>query len=170
MNNKKLFTVVMIPFILLCLLIARAEYHLSMGTQWDFAITGYDPRDLLRGHYLRFRVVYDWHESKNECNNEPDCAYCLTDVGNQAPKVQIVPTRLAKQCDGFMKYDDPEQPLNRFYIAETQAKLAEDILRQARIDNTAYLRLSINKQGSPRIVDLLIDGQPLEQLLKTAQE
>ncbi|MBL1319894.1 MAG: GDYXXLXY domain-containing protein [Methylophaga sp.] len=46
----------MIPFILLCLLIARAEYHLSVGTQWDTAITGYAPRDLLRGHYLRFRL------------------------------------------------------------------------------------------------------------------
>jgi len=37
----------MIPFILLCLLIARAQYHLNGGVQWDFAITGYGPRDLL---------------------------------------------------------------------------------------------------------------------------
>lgn len=162
--------VVMIPFILLCLLIARAEYHLNTGAQWDFAITGYDPRDLLRGHYLRFRIAYDWQEIHNECNGEASCSYCLSDVGKQAPKVQIVPSHLAKQCDGFMQYDDLQTPLNRFYIAETQAQLAEDILRQARIDNTAYLRLSINKEGVPRIVDLLIDGQSLEELLKKAPE
>ncbi|MBL1319896.1 MAG: GDYXXLXY domain-containing protein [Methylophaga sp.] len=170
MNNKKLFMVVMIPFILLCLLIARAEYHLSVGAQWDFAITGYDPRDLLRGHYLRFRLAYDWQETKNECSGRTSCSYCLTDIGEQAPKVQIVDTHTAKQCDGFMQYDDLQTPLNRFYIAETQAKLAEDILRQARIDNTAYLRLSINKKGEPRIVDLLIDGRPLEELLKEASK
>ncbi len=166
MINKKILLAVMLPFILLCLLIARAEYHLSMGTQWDFAITGYDPRDLLRGHYLRFRVAYDWQESKNECSGGMGCSYCLTNVGKQAPKVQIVDTAIAKQCGGFMQYDDLQEPLNRFYIPETHARLAEDLLRQARIDNTAYLRLSINKKGEPRIVDLLIDGQPLEELLK----
>ena len=166
MINKKLLLAVMIPFILLCLLIARAEYHLSMGTQWDFAITGYDPRDLLRGHSLRFRVAYDWQESQNERSGEVGCSYCLTDVGKLVPKVQIVDTAIAKQCNGFMQYDDLQEPLNRFYIPETQARLAEDLLHQARIDNTAYLRLSINKKGEPRIVDLLIDGQSLEKLLK----
>lgn len=170
MINKKLLLTVMIPFILLCLLIARAEYHLSIGAQWDFAITGYDPRDLLRGHYLRFRLAYDWQEPQNKCSDGVGCSYCFTDVGNQAPKVQIVDSHIAKQCDGFMQYDDLQQPLNRFYIAETQAKLAENLLRQARIDNTAYLRLSINKKGAPRIVDLLIDGQSLNQLLKEASE
>lgn len=28
------------------------------GTEWDVPIAGYDPRDLLRGHYVQFR--YDW--------------------------------------------------------------------------------------------------------------
>ncbi|PHS24478.1 MAG: hypothetical protein COA83_07710 [Methylophaga sp.] len=98
------------------------------------------------------------------------CSYCLTDVGKQAPKVQIVDTPSAKLCDGFMQYDDLQAPLNRFYIAETQAKKAEGILRQARLDNTAYLRLSINKKGAPRIVDLLIDGRPLKQLLKEVSD
>lgn len=170
MKNKKLFMVVMIPFVLLCLLIVRAEYHVAMGAQWDFAITGYDPRDLLRGHYLRFRLVYDWQKPKNECSGELGCSYCLTNVGNQAPKVKIVSTHLAQHCDGFMQYDDLQEPLNRFYIPEMQAKLAEDLLRQARIDETAYLRLSIDKNGAPRIVDLLIDGQSLGELLKKTQE
>ena len=171
MMNKKLLMVVMIPFVLLCLLIARAEYHINTGTQWDFKITGYDPRDLLRGHYLRFRIAYDWQESRKDCVEDRGCAYCLTNnVGEQAPKVQIIDTHFAKQCDGFMQYGELQEPLNRFYIPETQAKLAEDLLRQARIDNTAYLRLSINKAGIARIVDLLIDGRPLGELLKDASE
>ena len=168
MMNKKLLMVVMIPFVLLCLLIARAEYHINSGAQWDFKVTGYDPRDLLRGHYLRFRLAYDWQEPRRQCAGDKGCSYCLTDVGEQAPKVQIIDTHLAKQCNGFMQSDDLQAPLNRFYIPETHAKLAEDILRQARIDNTAYLRLSINKAGIARIVDLLIDGRPLEELLEEA--
>ncbi|MFK5951291.1 MAG: GDYXXLXY domain-containing protein [Methylococcales bacterium] len=165
MINKKLFLIVMLPFILLCLLIARAEFHLSRGTQWDFAITGYDPRDLLRGHYLRFRLAYDWKTPQNKCSSKQNCSFCLTEVGKQAPKVQKLDTPLAKQCDGFMQYDDRQELLNRFYIAENNAKLAENLLRQARLDNTAYLRVSINKEGVPHIVDLLIDGKPLETSL-----
>jgi uncharacterized membrane-anchored protein len=169
MINKNLLMIVMIPFILLCLLIARAEYHLSTGKQWDIAITGYDPRDLLRGHYLRFRLAYDWQEPKKQCATK-SCSYCLTDVGELAPKVQIIETQLAKQCDGFMQYGDLKTPLNRFYIPETQARFAEDLLRQARVDKTAYLRVSVDKKGVPQIVDLLIDGRPLGDLLKEASE
>jgi len=166
MNNKNSLIIVLIPFFLLCLLIARAEYHLSMGTQWDFAITGYDPRDLLRGHYLRFRLDYDWQTSQKQCVDNSNCAYCLSDIGNKAPKVHIVDTAIAKQCDGYMHYGERQAPLNRFYIPETQAALAEDLLRQAQSDNSAYLRLSINKEGIAQIVDLIIEGKPLEDLLK----
>ncbi len=165
MSNKKLLLIVMLPFVLLCLLIVRAEFHLSRGTQWDFAITGYDPRDLLRGHYLRFKLAYDWKTPRNKCSSKQNCSFCLTEVGKQAPIVQKIDTPLAKQCDGFMQYDDHQELLNRFYIAENKAKLAEGLLRQARLDDTAYLRVSINKEGTPHIVDLLIDGQSLKTLL-----
>jgi hypothetical protein len=30
----------------------------QMGTDWEVPISGYDPRDLLRGHYITFQ--YDW--------------------------------------------------------------------------------------------------------------
>lgn len=32
----------------------------AQGVEWDVAVTGYDPRDLLRGHYIRF--AYIWPE------------------------------------------------------------------------------------------------------------
>jgi uncharacterized membrane-anchored protein len=167
MINKKLLAIVLLPFILLCLLILRAEYHLSTGSKWDFAITGYDPRDLLRGHYLRFRIKYDWQETKNKCVDKYNCGYCLTKIKNQqAPKVQIVDKTIAQQCDGFMLYNELQTPLNRFYIPEKYAQKAETILQNARQNNTAFLRLSISTQGKAQIVDLLIDGKPLNQLLK----
>lgn len=30
----------------------------AQGVEWDVAVTGYDPRDLLRGHYIRFAYVW----------------------------------------------------------------------------------------------------------------
>lgn len=166
MKNKQVLIAVAIPFILLCLLIARAEYHIRSGEQWNFAITGYDPRDLLRGHYLRFRLAYDWDTKKNSCNYGQPCCMCLTRTEAKAPKVHQTNCDTAKtQCDGFM-LSTHQNTLNRFYISETEARRAEDILRQARRDNSAYLTVSINKKGEPRIVDLLIGEQPINDILK----
>ncbi|WCT76847.1 GDYXXLXY domain-containing protein [Novosphingobium humi] len=30
----------------------------AQGVEWDVAVRGYDPRDLLRGHYIRFAYVW----------------------------------------------------------------------------------------------------------------
>ena len=56
--------------------------------------------------------------------------------------------------------------LKRFYIAEAEATRAEKILQQAQINNNALLTVSINKKGEAKIVDLLIDGKPIADLLK----
>lgn len=37
---------------------AMSESVSREGTDWDVPIAGYDPRDLLRGHYVEF--TYDW--------------------------------------------------------------------------------------------------------------
>lgn len=35
-----------------------ADRQSRQGTEWDVPIQGYDPRDLLQGHYVQFQ--YDW--------------------------------------------------------------------------------------------------------------
>ncbi len=166
MKNKKVLIAVAIPFLVLCLLIIRAEYHIISGEQWKFEITGYDPRDLLRGHYLRFRIAYDWDTKEDSCSVQ-SCCLCLTRADQSAPKVKKTSCDVAQtQCDGFMlsKY---QNTLKRFYISEDEAKRAEKLLQQAQTNNDAYLAVSINARGEPRIVDLLIGDQPINDLLKT---
>ena len=170
MKNKRVILAVAIPFILLCLLIVRAEYHVKTGQQWNFKMTGYDPRDLLRGHYLQFRVEYDWQAARGSCSSSQTCCLCLTSTGEITPSVHKTSCSTAKtQCDGFM-LSEHQQSLNRFYIAETEARRAEKIVQQARRDNNAYITTSINNQGEPVIVDLLIGKQSLNDLLKLPAE
>lgn len=165
MKNKTLMFVVMIPFILLCLLIVRAEHHLNTGTEWDIELTGYDPRDLLRGHYLRLRLDYDWDEEKTDYCSGTSCCLCLIPSDKQAPKVHKEYCGTAKsQCDAYIR-PEFETSLDRYYVPETEALRAEGILQQARQENNAYIRLSINTRGEPRILDLLIDGKSLNTLL-----
>lgn len=165
--HKKVLIVVSIPFILLCLLIVRAEVHISQGKEWDFQVQGYDPRDLLRGHYLRFGLRYDWEdESVQACSDPDDCCLCLTDVGGAVPKVKSFACETARQeCDGYIR-NDLQSSLNRYYIPEDQAKQAEKILREARIDNEAFLTISVNSKGEPLIRDMILHGESLEELIK----
>ncbi len=165
MTRKILLAIVLIPFITLCLLIARAELHINQSKIWHFEVQGYDPRDLLRGHYLRFTLNYDIEHSTNQCSGT-NCCLCLTDVGNKVPKVTKKTCVSAKnQCDGYIN-DKLARKLNRYYIGEQQAKQAEKILREARSNNSALLSLAINAKGEPQITDMIIDGQSLTARLK----
>lgn len=41
----------------------------QQGEEWLIPITGYDPRDLLRGHYVQYR--YDWPVQRNASLDDP---------------------------------------------------------------------------------------------------
>ncbi|MDJ0641272.1 MAG: GDYXXLXY domain-containing protein [Erythrobacter sp.] len=56
--------VVVLPVIGLGGLWAWSDHLSRQGTEWDVAVRGYDPRDLLRGHYVEF--TYDWPEPERE--------------------------------------------------------------------------------------------------------
>jgi len=170
MINKKILVAVLIPFLLLCLLIVRAEIHIQQGREWTFHVQGYDPRDLLRGHYLRFNLRYNWVDGKSQCESAHDCCLCLSDIGEVVPTVAKTNCEVAQnQCDGYI-HGDFERSLNRYYIPENQAAQAEQILRDARANNDAYLSLSINSRGVPQITDMIIDGESLNELIKQLPE
>jgi len=77
--------VLVLPLLGLGALWGQSHRTYNEGTEWDVPIAGYDPRDLLRGHYVEF--TYDWpyrgpaaDESRNEFLGPPPAALCL--VGN----------------------------------------------------------------------------------------
>ncbi len=169
-RNKIILIAVALPFIVLCLLVVRAEYNIRNGEQWSFEITGYDPRDLLRGHYLQFNLKYNWQDNKNNCKTNQDCCLCLTENSSAYPDVHKTACDIARQqCDGYMLMDS-DNVLKRFYIPEDSAKTAEKLLRNARSQQQAYLSVSINKKGQPTIIDLFINQQSISEILKMQQE
>lgn len=48
----------LLPLFGLAMIWFLTDRNSDQGTEWDVPIAGYDPRDLLRGHYVQFR--YDW--------------------------------------------------------------------------------------------------------------
>jgi hypothetical protein len=79
--------VLVLPLAGLAGLWAQSDYLSRQGTDWEVEIQGYDPRDLLRGHYVEF--TYDWPLA-GEDDASGDAA---------AEEVEVVPTRLCLYGD-----------------------------------------------------------------------
>ena len=59
MNRRLAFALALaLPLAGLAASWAGTHHRARQGVEWDVPIAGYDPRDLLRGHYVIYR--YDW--------------------------------------------------------------------------------------------------------------
>ncbi len=113
--NKKLIILLALPIaVLLCISIYWAIYA-SFGQKVKIAIRGYDPRDLLSGHYISYTI--DW--------NKTDCSQ-FTD--NLCPQTEF--------ChNGDCK----------FYIPEANAEQLEQLLNTSAHDFHIVYRYKINQ-------------------------
>ncbi len=157
MARKLLIPALLLPLLVIVLGIAKAEWHLAHARVWAFDITGYDPRDILRGHYLQYRL--DLHEEAalggcEEALGEP-CCLCLTSKGVDAPpKVQRATCELARQsCEGVLQTGRLKE-LERYYIPEVGAQKLEQDLREAAARGEARLLVAIDSAGRPQVQTL----------------
>jgi hypothetical protein len=58
MNRLARIAAVLLPAFGLAALWVESHLTYNEGTEWDVPVMGYDPRDMLRGHYVEF--TYDW--------------------------------------------------------------------------------------------------------------
>ena len=168
--------VLSMPLLVFVLAVVNAERHLSTGEVYRFAITGYDPRDLLRGRYLQFRLAFDWQDQgATTCQDaalSQDCCLCLiankdgTDnTGDAPPKVAYIKCEEPRDhCDDVLQ-QRALQDLNRFYVPEESARKAEVLLVEAQREGTAFVSVSVTRDGSAQLVDLEINGKPIGDLL-----
>ena len=154
---------VILPIALLVVMIGRAEWQLEHSQTWHFAIRGYDPRDLLRGHYLRFNLAVQATGTSEACGiSDPDCCYCLSE-GPQLEANATVATcgEAIDQCDAFVR-TAPLHSLDRFYIPEAGRSDMEARLREAAREGQAHLAVAVSSEGEPMIEALLLNGVPIE--------
>ena len=108
--NVRLVIALLLPLVALVLLIVRAELGQKKGKRWTVAIGGYDPRDLIRGHYLQYRVRWKKDPISSEActDRDGDCYLCLRrlpgDTGSRPePLVQWVRGSEKQDCDSGAK-------------------------------------------------------------------
>lgn len=153
---KKLIIAIAFPIIVLFGFMLYKQSIIKNGQQVDLEITGFDPRDLLSGHYLIYKIDY---KAENTCQPHHN-AICLT------PKREFIKNK--KKCDlyisGTCSNKKFKTGLERFYIPE---KHAQDLDKLIRVKGTGKLRISVTNTGKAVIKDLLINKKPLKKWIKS---
>lgn len=154
------------------------NHQATQGTEYRLSIEGYDPRDLLRGHYLIFR--YKWPESAinmfadNTYPRTKDVCACFS--GNpEVPDVRFDACHSThsaqKDCKARVKVSgtahingfQPDQTLRQFYIPEKYALDLENMLRSGK--HTFEVGLVPGRDGRAKLKTLYIDNIPLDKFL-----
>ena len=166
--NVRLVIALLLPLVALVLLIVRAELVLKQGKRWTVAIGGYDPRDLIRGHYLQYRVRWKKDPNSTEActDRDGDCYLCLRrlpgDTGSRPePLVQWVRGSDKQDCDSAFSVA-AEENLHKYFIPEDKGAVLERAIREKE----ASLVLAVSASGEVVIKDLLLNDEPWTQAIK----
>ena len=141
MKNKFLLFILLIPVICLFVWNCFLWYDKDSGTEIAVRITGYDPRDLLSGHYISYRI--DWGKTD------------LTQFENKTVTKDDFVGSLNKTS-------------YRFYVSETHAKYLDKLLMEswnAKEEDKKKVEVVYSyKKGKPPIAKkLLVNGQPYQK-------
>lgn len=151
-SKRYLIIALLIPIFVLAALSASKKLVLLSGTEVVLPISGYDPLDLLSGHYLVYRVDY---EVNNLCQGEEETKagfVCLSAKSFSIERPQGCSTFIR----GICKYGRFEAGVEKYFIPEGKAQALEEKVRT----KAASIVLSVMSDGQAQVKDLLIDGKP----------
>lgn len=139
----------------------------------------YDPRDLLYGHYMQFRIKWNWKPKKipaNACQGE-DCCLCVG-AGSENPPVALaacedIEGQTPRQCThvlqgthyGWGNGDNVfDININRYYVDEAVALPLEQLFRNKK--EAFQVGLSISPSGKPLLEKLYVGGKAVEDYFR----
>lgn len=171
MNKTKIL--LFAPIFVLLGWVLSVQSMISSGIKMELPVRGYDPRDILAGHYLSVEVDFDGFPS--ECQVKDDDNKSLRwkrrDAFFCASSGRIVLERTGG-CDTFIKghcwYNRFHSNISRFYVPEKMSRPLEKAVRNK--ENTPMLRVSIAEDGKAYPLDLILQGMPFKEWLKLHPE
>ena len=163
--NYTLRTIVaiLIPFAALGAWLYQMEKIVITGTELEFPVTGYDPRDLLAGHYLTYRINYG--ETKI-CEGDAGTVKCvclsaLSPSGySSATSVNNCEAVGAGDCTLFIRgtcgsFDRFEAGIERINFPENLAN------RLFAIPEGATVKVRVDENGNAVATNMFINGMSL---------
>jgi uncharacterized membrane-anchored protein len=154
-----------LPLVALGLWTARHAWFTSSGTLVEFPVVGYDPRDLLTGHYVTYRVDYGVDKlcDNGGAGSDRESCLCLVYEGD-GPRVRVdgasacgeMPSQL---CTAVLKgYCDGSRfvaGIERYHFPEEHAAELAVVPPHA----TIQVRVGSNRKGI--VTAMHVDGMPV---------
>ena len=180
MKQWLLIAALAFPVLGLVGLMALKAYNQRSGVEMTLPVQGYDPRDILSGRYVTYRVNYGPEDRCSEYIFARN--FSPKSQETEAEKNELRYQALGEKHELCVCYRDPAQPENaywtdcadldrsrctvhirgecqwnrfqagieRFYVPETQANAYDQIVREKGAD----LVIKVNSEGKASIVDL----------------
>ena len=160
MNNFARILSVALPLAGLAGLWGWTDYQSRQGNDWLVPIQGYDPRDLLRGHYIEFN--YDWPLEQETADasvderNQQLTQFCIEGTPPNIERIKIVEDTgvcvnyAVAELESY--YRSGGLRSGRLYVAQTRAKGFEEQLFDR--DLQGYVRIRQRADGKITPLDL----------------
>ena len=155
MKRLAILLALVLPVAGLAALWAWTDSWTREGTDWEVPVAGYDPRDLLRGHYIEFN--YDWPiEDVDEADRFWIEALCIEGDPPVVSRARIVED--VSGCAHFAKADPGSVygmgGLNRgrLYVPQTRASELEDKLRDPDLRGIVTVRQRVDGRILPQSI------------------
>ena len=134
MKKNLLLAVLFLPLICLIGWTIFLTASRNQGKDVKVAVMGYDPRDLLSGHYIQYQI--DW--KRTDCSQFPE---------GECPREKFCKeARWGRRC--------------RFYIPEKYAQELDDLFRHRNTTDTVFeVTYSYRPGHQPIAKDILINGR-----------
>lgn len=128
-----------------------SDFKAEEGTDWLVPIEGYDPRDLLRGHYIQYSYI--WPGIDEEELRYSD-SFCIVGSAPAIERLEVAgdPGECANpaRADYSDVYGENELIIGRIYVPQTQASELEDKLRDPTMDAYVLVRQREDGKITPR--------------------
>lgn len=165
------------PLAVFLILVFMNTMAQNNGSSWHIKITGYDPRDILQGHYITYRYEWNYDEKAGaactERGKNSTCCLCVNESGTGHVNPKISRFDCARDwrqqsCSAVIKsknrYGRTIYPSTKYYIDQNYALKVEQLIREAK--NDFYIDLSVTENGAAVIRDMYVGDMPLKEYLR----
>ena len=136
---------------------------LKHGEEVKFRVAPIDPYDAFRGRYVSLRYEHDLSYGERQGQ------FGVLEIGEDGFATVKKVTREQPKGELYLVSKDEDYfniPLNRYYMEETLAPKAEDMISE---EKEAYVTIRI-KGDKAVLSGLYIDGNPVEKILTESME
>lgn len=172
--NRRLASLaaIALPLVGLAGMWASTEQWSRQGTDWLVPVEGYDPRDLLRGHYVQFRYAWPGAEEPAFDGAFPDgqgqypFGGCLEGTAPELERVRKLISEAEREAcaaylapDEFGMFGGPDLPREgRLYVAQTAGPELEQELRKG--EQQGMIRVRLRSDGTLTPQELTFRPRP----------